>query len=546
MIVVVRSKIILMNDIQLFSRTALLFFLFVSFPYFPVSAQKIKKYDLVKDFKARPDDKTDNYAAFLKAAEVISRNGGGILNIPAGRYYIGSYRIIGGDKKNTVEDIVFKNCRNLTIIGNNAVIRVNGNFTRNRDTRIKGLPYEYAYTHTVCPFKLVNCRNTVLKDIVLNGEVDKMRKQEGVVEGISYGVFIADESPADQSSDILLQNITAHHFAADGFLVKTNGSGITINKCRSYCNARQGLSIVKGSDIKVLNSSFDSTGYTGAYGWHAPGAGIDVENEFGPGLLKNVLIRNCNLRGNKGFQVVTTVSSENVSIDSCFISDCSRGYSDALNGVGMYSLNSSITNSILFAGIQVDLSDQIYKGPLIQRISNNVIYSGDRFIVSSDFWRPVSITDNILIMLPKPKLDAYSPYIQNPNCVFSRNIVVIHADRIRKEPNKITALVQAVKETTDNFWLVNGYEKPRNNSDAPVFFVAMNGNGVPGKQFCSPGAKISRTELFKSNSLSPGQLAYIFSKKLLTAYEQNSVSIKLLLEAKELRTYTSTIASSYR
>src|SRR6187549_2975969 len=120
----------------------------------PVFSQKTKVYDLVKDFNAKADDKTDNYFAFVKAAEVISKAGGGQLNIPKGRYYIASYKIIDGPKKNTIGDIVFRNCKNLAIIGNNSVIRVNGNFSRNKDYQHPGLPYNYAYNNTVCPFKL--------------------------------------------------------------------------------------------------------------------------------------------------------------------------------------------------------------------------------------------------------------------------------------------------------------------------------------------------------------------------------------------------------
>lgn len=91
---------------------------------------------------------------------------------------------------------------------------MNGNFSRNRDYQIQGLPYNYAYNNTVCPFKLVSCKTVTIKNLLLYGEVDKMKKQEGVVEGENYGVNIADDEPGDTSSNIVLQNITAHHFAA--------------------------------------------------------------------------------------------------------------------------------------------------------------------------------------------------------------------------------------------------------------------------------------------------------------------------------------------
>jgi len=523
-----------------------LFGLFLSCQQYAAFSQKTRVYDLVKDFKAVADDRTDNYMAFVRAAERISKEGGGVLNIPKGRYYIGVYKIVGGSKKNQVGDIIFKSCRNLTIIGNNSTIRVNGNFTRTNDEQIKGLPYKYAFNNTVCPFKLVNCKNVLLKDITLNGGVDKMRKEEGVAEGESYGVFVADDEPTDISSKIVIQNVTAHHFAADGFLIRSNGEDIQINNSRSYCNARQGLSIVKGTNIRCYNSSFDSTGITGAYGWHAPGAGIDVENEFGPGKLNNVTIRKCSMRGNRGFQIVTTIPSVKVIIDSCFISDLTSGYSNALNGIGMYSVNSTLSNSIVFASIQVDLSDQIYKGPAVQEINKNIFYSGDRLVVSSNFSRPVNITDNIFIMLPWSNIESYAPYIQNPNCRFNRNIVVVHADRIRRNPNKVIALVQYTKEAIDNFWLVDGYDIAEKQG-ATFFYTSMNGSKDLKNNFISSGARVTmETGAPKTNSISSGQEKEILAKRLFRAYKQTSFNKQYLEEASLILKYTGSIVASVK
>ncbi len=510
-----------------------------------VFSQKTKIWDLVKDFKAVPDDKTDNYLAFAKAAETISSAGGGQLNIPKGKYYIAGYKTGKPKTAYQVSDIIFKNCKNLTIIGNNAVIRVNGNFTRTKDYQSPGYVHFYSSNNTVCPFKLMNCKNVLLKDLTLYGEVDKMKKEEMVVEGESYGVFIADDEPGQVSSKIILQNITTHHFAADGFLIKSNGSDILLNNCNSYKNARQGLSIVKGRNIRVINSSFDSTGHTGRYGWHAPGAGIDVENEFGKDKLTNVLIRNCNLRGNKGFQVVTTMSSDKVTIDSCFISDGTAGYSGGLNGVGMYSLNSTLSNSILFASIQVDIADQIYKGPAVQEINKNIIYSGHRGIISADFGRPVNITDNIFVMLPKPEMDTYFPYIQNYNCIFNRNIVVVHADRVKTDPtNQVTALVQWAKEVKEDFWLVNSYNIPFEKQRAYYYLPATNNAKIVQDQFFGPNDVSWKYDYNKTHSLTPVQVKTILDTELFKAYKQSSLNRKYLLQANTVRNYTRAIVAT--
>lgn len=521
----------------------LLSFIFSSFSQTAVS-QKLKTYDLVKDFKAVPDDKTDNYLAFVKAAEALSKAGGGQLNIPKGKYYIAAYKSINKNKLYKAGDIIFKNCKKLIINGNNAVVRVNGKFTRTDDYQLPGFSHFYAYNNTVCPFKLMNCKNVLLKDITLYGEVDKMRRQGSIVEGESYGIYIADEEPYQVSSKIVLQNITAHHFAADGFLIKSNGDDILINKCNAYKNARQGLSIVKGNNINVLNSSFDSTGVTGNYGWHAPGAGIDIENEFGAGRLNNVTIRNCNFRGNNGFQIVTTLPSHNVVIDSCFISDPTAGYSGGLQGVGMYSLNSVISNSIIFATIQVDIADQGYTGPVVQQITNNIIYSGNRAIVSSDFARPVIITGNILVMLPKAAVGEYFPYIQNPNCVFNRNIVVMHADRIMKEPNRFISLVQLTKEAREDFWLVNGYTIPLDKQGAFYYLPATDGSKIINDHFFGKSDFAGMYNFAKTHFLTTAQVNTILKTELFTAYKQSYFNPKYLLQADAVRKYSRNIVSN--
>lgn len=509
----------------------------------PVFSQNNNRYDLVKDFGAKADNKTDNYVAFLKAAETLSRAGGGVLNIPRGEYYIASYKIADGVNKNNITDVIFRNCNNLTIIGNQSVIRLNGNFWRRKDYQQAGVPYNYAYNNSVCVFKLMNCKHVLLKDLTLLGGVNDMRKEEGVVEGESFGIYIADDEPAYKSSNIELRNITTNYFASDGIILKSNGQDILIDHCRSYKNARQGLSIVKGKNIRVLNSDFDSTGITGAYGWHGPAAGIDIENEFGFGNLSNVLVRNCNLRGNYGFQIVSNLSADHVVIDSCFISDLTAGYSKTLNGVGMYSLYSTLSNSIIFGNIQVDLSDQIYKGPVEQEINKNIIYSGSRGIVSADFSRPVNITDNILVMLPNPHLDDYFPYIQNSNCRFNRNIVVVHADRLKKEPNQVTALVQNTKELKEDFWLINGFNMPLEKQKAVYYIPAANGYKLMENQFFSESDIIARFGIAKKNVLTSAQLKKILAAKLFTAYAQKSFNPDYLKQANDVRKFTQSIVA---
>lgn len=507
-------------------------------------AQTKKTYNLVTDFGAKADDRTDNYPAFKRAASLLSNSTGFTLVIPKGKYYIGSYKIHGGAGKNEIDDIVFKNCNALTIEGNNSIIRVNGRFTRKPDYSIPGYSTIFSFNNTVCPFVLSGCRNTVLKNLELYGEADKM-KNGGVLEGPSYGISLSDEGK-DSSYNILLQNIATHHFASDGILVRSNGNKLTINNCRSYANARQGLSIVKGRDILVYGSDFDSTGFTGGYGFHWPSAGIDIENEFNTRDVSNVVIRKCRLRGNYGFQIVTTLASHNILIDSCFIADKENGYASGVNGVGMYSLNSTISNCIIFGSIQIDLGDQIYKGEKIQQIRNNIIYSGHRGLISADFNRPVNIDGNILIMLPKPE-NTYFPYIQNGSCTFNNNIIVMNPERIGTGIPQVTSLVQIVKEGKNNFWLLN-----KNNFTEAFrkgyhyYLAAFNGAKTVEKQFFPSNEFTKAMEMPEKRFITDNQMEKIISASLFSAFKQNTFNRSYLVQANEARAYAAGIAAASR
>ncbi len=508
-----------------------------------LQAQK-KTYNFVKHFGAKADDKTDCYPALLKAAATLSKEGGGTLIIPKGKYYIASTKIMDGLQKNNVSDVVFKNCTGLTILGNGSNIRINGKFIRKPDYGIPSLPYRYAYENTVCPFVFTNCKNTALKDIVLYGEVDKM-KNTGSVEGVCYGVSINDND-ADTSSNIQLQNITARHFAADGFLIRSNGKKITMTNCVAFCNARQGLSITKGKDIFIYNCRFDSTGKTGTYGFHYPGAGIDVENEFKAGDVDNVIIRKCHLRNNKGFQIVTTIPSYNVTVDSCFIKDSEEGYASGLNGVGMYGLNSVLTNSIIVGSIQVDLADQIYTGDKIQQIKNNIIYSGDRAIICSDFNRPVIINGNIMIMLPKPQ-KTYFPYIQSTNCTFTNNIVVMHPDRVKDERLQVIALVQNAKESSNNFWLLN-----KNNftnewlKGYNYYAVALTNTKITKKHFIPQNAYTDAMPFDAKRFITDVQQEKMVNNPICGIFKHTGFDIKHLQQAILLRSYATALVNAVK
>jgi len=362
--------------------------------------------------------------------------------------------------------------------------------------------------------------------------------KEAVAEGESNGVVIDDVNDINlKSSNIVIKNVTSNYFATDGFYIRGRGEKISILNCKGNYNGRQGLSIVGGKNITIDNCVFDSTGFTGKYGSHAPTAGIDVESELGNAMLRDVTIKNCTMRSNKGFQIVTTLQSENVKIDSCFFSDLEFGRGGGLNGIGMYSLNSTLSNSIIFGTVQIDLAGQLYTGPLKQIFKNNIIYSGYRALISSDFARPCDIVGNVIIMLPNPSMNEYFPYIQNPNCRFNDNVIVQHATKVSLIRNEVNALVQSTKETKNNTWLLNGYSVAEKGQRKYYYFPAFNGGADVGAQYFPPNDKIASFNYSFFKFITALAVDKILSYNLINAYKQTSFNKKYLVDAHAIRNY---------
>ena len=510
------------------------FFLFAG----NASAQTFRQYDLVKDFGAVANDKFNNYKAFQKAAAFFSGKKNVVLNIPTGKYYISDYKVSGGIKKNSITDVIFKNISGFTIKGNNSTIRVNGNFKRSADTKIAGLPFDYSYSNTVCPFLFENCSNVLLNNIIVLGGVQQMTRDAGVVEGACYGIMIADNRSMKPSYNIVFENIVVKYFATDGLYINCLGKIVKVNNSKFLNNGRQGISIVGGVDITISNSSMDSTGYTGRYGNHSPSAGIDVENENSFEELDNIKIVKCNLRGNIGFQFVSTANSGKVSLDSCFIVDNGKGYGNGFNGIGLYSKNSSISNCVLFGMMQLETANENYRGDVPLQIKNNIIYSGVCALLSSDYNTPMNITGNILIMLPKPIAGQFFPYIRNGNAVFNKNLIITHLDRLASHKNEYTALMQFVKNAENNFWFTNRSVNANGKTIAAnedFYGVSYDGTKLIGKQFYPDFKSIRSRQIKEDRLLNSTQTDQLFRKKFLTDFKQTSLNLAYLKEATAVR-----------
>lgn len=503
------------------------------------TAQIKTSYNLVTDFGAVGDNKTNNYKAFQKAAATLSGKKNKTLIIPKGNYYIADYKVIGGPQKNDITDIDFRDINGLTIEGNNSTIRINGKFKRTVDYRMPSVAAGYAYKNSVCPLLFLNCKNVSITNLVLEGGANEMEKEENVAEGICYGIMVVDEIPSQQSGNFSFSNINVRYFATDGIYISSNGANFKMNSIFSSKNGRQGMSLVKGRNFTITNSAFDSTGFTGKYGSHSPAAGIDIENEGTAQQLNDVKIVNCFFRHNIGFQLVSNSNSGNVYIDSCYFEDGKKGYATGFNSVGLYSRNSVLSNSIIYGMLQLETAHETYKGTVPLSIKNNIIYSGMGGLLSSDYQTPMDITGNIIIMLPNPVENQFFPFVRNINANFSDNVIVTHEDKFKVQKSRITALVQGVKQTRNNLWLLSsGSDKKLDRSLKPepgYYHIGYDGTKTIGKQYYPGNAKTVVAQSPEKYFLDETLIDQLFRRSIFTSYNHYKYDRSLLAEAAAIR-----------
>lgn len=365
---------------------------------FPAPLPGAKRdWDVKSDFGAKGDGVTDDYDALQLAAATVSAIDGASLHFPAGVYAVNRY-VNATCAGRRARDITYQNCRNIRVYGDGpgkSVVSVEGDFRRVNDMNSSDGLYRFSSYRTVIPFKFLNCTGFTLSDIEAYGNVDKTTKDR-VLETSSHGVATY------RSSNYVLRNVYAHHFNADGFMIGGGGPETKIvtqcNRCeltgtcdnpviesvtnfvepadynftlvglRSSNNARQGLSVILAVNGTVADSVFEETGFTGAYGWHNPGGGIDVEPDYAHrtclmnnGYITdydtgNITFRNITLRHNINFEFVSNLRFvHDLTIED---SNILHGNSTGLYVVAVGAANFTLKNSFIDSGAGlVALSD---------------------------------------------------------------------------------------------------------------------------------------------------------------------------------------------
>jgi hypothetical protein len=286
--------------------------------------------DLKKDFGAVGDGRTNDQAAFEKAADffntraqTLAGTAPAVLAIPKGVYLVGSQDAAG--KGHDVLHLV--GCRNLTIQGADSAsteIRYASGLRYGAFDPATKKPFEaptafftdpsYAAIVGVC-LALQNCDNVVVSGLSINGSSDR-----AVIGGhwgdtgiqLNYdGIFVGE------SRRVTLRGLALHHLGRDGIqvlnhLAKKLGDplveNITLENLTCTYNGRQGLSVTGVNGLRAVNCSFSHTGRVvipalGKALFSNPGAGVDLEPEGG--FVQNVRFNNCRLVNNAGQGLVS-------------------------------------------------------------------------------------------------------------------------------------------------------------------------------------------------------------------------------------------------
>ena len=133
---------------------------------------------------------------------------------------------------------------------------------------------------------------------ILGGILIGDRKQHfGITGEWGMGIRITG------AKNILVQDTTCNEFWGDGFYIGETTPGkpsenVRLVGIKADRNRRQGLSLISGKNIEIINAGFTNTNGT------APAAGIDIEPNNPRNVLENIIIRDLTTAGNQGAGII--------------------------------------------------------------------------------------------------------------------------------------------------------------------------------------------------------------------------------------------------
>lgn len=297
-------------------------------------------------FGGVPDGTTDNYYPFKLAAQYAEANPNTTINFSTGTYYIAKYRTV---KNDTTDHIMWNNCIGLRLVGVvGTKISMNGSFLRLLDYVTAGCARK-SYTTGLSPFWFTNCRNLIIKNMEVTGNVQNTTRNPGinpenpsVTEGSSIMLRFT------KCDTVLVDSMYLHHAESDGMTISGdrisniwyNSTQFIVRNTRSWNNGRQGMSIGGLTGGYFYKCNFSYTGFTGGtYGFNDPAAGVDIEpGEFH--FTDNIKFDSCYYIGNRGAQLNVSypATTSNVTILKCSFSGQADEKPQGITILARYSL----------------------------------------------------------------------------------------------------------------------------------------------------------------------------------------------------------------
>lgn len=221
-----------------------------------------------------------------------------------------------------------------------------------KDVVLRAKPAAYDKTSD-CLLKFIDCKNI---KIIGNGAILKMNKEEYLDGEWRMGVSFMG------CKNVEMTNLTISSSGGDGIYIDGYkdvlfSENIVIDSIISTNNKRQGISIISAKDVWVKNSVFTKTKGT------LPEAGLDIEPDGETDVVINVNFEHCSFTNNNHSGIVLglgklTDKSKPVSINfmDCYLSmnhDISNRYPKAEIIVAAHP-NTPVKGNVTFNNIVID------------------------------------------------------------------------------------------------------------------------------------------------------------------------------------------------
>ena len=304
-------------------------------------------------YGATGDGRLDATDAIQKAINAVANKGGGTVIIPKGTY----------------------------LIDTTTRLRMRSNVTINMtdDTVLKAIPSDQG-THYL--FFIRDVTNAHVYGGTLIGDRDTHIGSSGEW-GMGIGIL--------GSKNITIENVTIKNFWGDGVYIGASqgkSNHITLYNVVGDHNRRQGITIVDGDGIKIINAVFKNTIGT------RPSAGIDIEPNDGE-LVTNVDILSSKFLNNKGPGIVIseTAKGKNHEIKNIVVDGnevIGNGFDIRLNGVTTAQFTNNFINGV---GTALASDGRVLASVILNDKTRDITVSGNTIVTTGNQVKRADIDD---------------------------------------------------------------------------------------------------------------------------------------------------------